>query len=157
MPTRVVKLCRQGCSSRSHDADLVGNLEGIALLSEDDEGLLLAAGGDHGVDLANLDVVEVLAGLSDLGLGGSLVHDEHEGVVVLSDLDGGLGAAGELDDRKLVVGVFLLVGVRDGLGATLHLQGSGASEGDLGPSVGLLGVVSTLLNLLASVLSLQLR
>ena len=44
----------------SHDADLVGNLKSVLLLGEDAVGLLITAGSDEGVDLLDLDAVELL-------------------------------------------------------------------------------------------------
>ena len=124
------------------------------LLGEDHVGFLLAAGGDHGVDFADLDRVELLAGLLDHGLGGALVDDEHKGVVVLNGLDGRLGAAGVLNDGVLVPGVLLLYGVRNTFGLAGKGEGLGASEGDLGPGLGLGGVVGALLDLSRSLLGL---
>ena len=91
-----------------------------------------------------------------MGLVGFLINDEHKGVVVFSDLDSSLRATGVLDDGILViVGLFLLVGAKGSQGLAAKLLDLWATESDGGPAVGLLGRVSTLLNLLASVLSLK--
>ena len=148
-------MLKQKESSCSHNADLVGNFESVAFFSKHNEGLLFTTGGDRGVDLADLGGESFLASSLDLGLVGLLINDEHKGIVVFSDLDSGFRTAGVLDDGILViVGLFLLVGVvlSQGLGA--KLLNLGATESGRGPAVGLLGVVSTLLNLFASVLSL---
>ena len=49
--------------------------------------LLVALGRDERVDLLHLDAVQLLASLLDGGLGGALVNDEHEGVMVFDSLD----------------------------------------------------------------------
>ena len=103
------------------------------VLGEDHVSLLLATGSDHGVHLADLDVVKVLAGLLDHGLGGASVNHEHEGVVVLDGLDGRLGAAGVLHDGVLVPGDLLGNRVHDSLGLTGEGQSLGASEGGVVP------------------------
>ena len=140
----------------SVEANLVSNLKGVALLLEHNESLLLAARGDHGVDLAHFAVgtVELFAGSLDLRLGGSLGDDEHEGVVVFRDFHGGLRSAWVLDDSELVVGVFLLVGVVLDFVVDLGLLGLWSSEGGGEPLGCFLGGVGTLLHLAGSVLSL---
>lgn len=115
----------------------------------------MAAWGDHGVDLAGLDVVELLASLADLWLGGGLGNNEDEGVVILSDFHGGLRSSWVLDDSVLVVGELLLVGVVLDLVVNLGLKGLWTLEGNGSPLAGLLDGVSTLLNLSSSVLSLH--
>lgn len=90
-----------GCS---HDSDLVSDLKSVVLLGQDNVGLLVTIGSDEGVDSLHGDVVEVLASLADGGLGGSLVNDEHERVVVFNSLDGALSAQGVLHDGVLVPG-----------------------------------------------------
>jgi len=139
----------------SHDADLVGNLKGVVLLGEDHVGLLVTAGGDEGVYLLDLDRVEFLAGLLDSGLGGTLVDNEDEGVVVLDGLDGALGAAGELDHGVLVPGVLLDNGVRDGLGGAGKTLGLGHAEGSLEPDLGLGCGVLSFLHVLGNCFSLN--
>ena len=41
--------------ARSHNSNLVGDLESVVILGQDNVGLLLAAGGDKSVDLADFD------------------------------------------------------------------------------------------------------
>ena len=103
------------------------------VLGEDHVSLLLATGGDHGVNLADLDVVEVLAGLLDHGLGGTAINHEDKGVVVLNSLDGRLGRTGVLHDGVLVPGDLLGNRVHDSLGLTGEGQSLGASEGGVVP------------------------
>lgn len=67
------------------------------ITGEGDVSLLLTSWGDKGVNLLNLDVVKLSAGLLDHDLGGSLVNDEDKGVAVLDGLDGGFGAEWVLD------------------------------------------------------------
>lgn len=147
------------------DTDLVGNVEGVLVGSEADEGLLLAVGADEGVDVGSLNVVELLEGSLDLALVGSAVDDEDEGVDLLDLLHGRLGVEGEQDGLVGVharsVGnrlprVLGLAGQLEGLGAVERDRGAdladlvagGALEGSLlggsgldglGPGLGLAG------------------
>jgi hypothetical protein len=127
------------------------------LLVEDHVGLLLTAGSDKGVDLLDLDVVELLAGLLDGGLAGALVNDEHEGVVVFDGLDGGLGGAGELHNCEFVPGELLLHGVHDSLGGTLLGESLGETESGLGPDLVLPDGVHALLHVFGNSLSLHIN
>ena len=52
----------------SHDANLVGNVEGVQVTGELDVGLLLALGRDQSVNFLDLDSVQLLNGLFDLVL-----------------------------------------------------------------------------------------
>ncbi len=52
----------------SHDANLVGNVEGVQVTGELDVGLLLALGRDQSVNFLYLDSVQLLDGLFDLVL-----------------------------------------------------------------------------------------
>ena len=49
---------------------------------------------DQGVDLGHLDTVQLLNSGLDLGLVGTLVHNEHKGVVIFNLLHGGLWKGG---------------------------------------------------------------
>ena len=128
----------------SHDSDFVGNLEGVVLLGEHNVGLLVAVGADEGVHLAHLDAVHVLDGSADHGLRGSLVNEEHEGVVVLNGLDSGLRGEGVVDHGVLVHKGLLLDGVLDGDGLADGRQSLGKSEGGVSPDLGLGSSVGTL-------------
>ncbi len=90
----------------SHNSNLVGDLESVVVLGQDHVGLLLATGGDKSVDLADFDLVKLLAGLFDHRLGGALVNHEDKGVVVFNSLDCALGGSGVSYDSVLVPGVF---------------------------------------------------
>ena len=59
---------------------------------------LLFLSPDEGIDLGDVDVVQLLDGGLDLVLVGLDVADEDQGVVVLDLLHGGLGRQGVLDD-----------------------------------------------------------
>ena len=103
------------------------------VLGENHVSLLGSLRGDHGVDLADLDRVEVLASLLNHGLGGTSVNHEDEGVVVLDGLDGRFGRSGVLDDGVLVPGNLLGDRVDDSLGLTGKGKSLGASEGGVVP------------------------
>lgn len=78
------------------------------LLGKHHIGLLVAVRADEGVNLAHLDAIHILDGATDDGLGGSLVNEEDEGVVVFDGLNGGLGGEGVRNDGELVhQGLFL--------------------------------------------------
>ena len=126
------------------------------VLGENHVSLLGSLRGDHGVDLADLDRVEVLASLLNHGLGGTSVNHEDEGVVVLDGLDGRLGASGVLHDGVLVPGDLLVDRVNDSLSLAGKGEGLGASEGSVVPFLRLGGGVSALLNLFSNLLSLKL-
>ena len=53
--------------SRRFPPHLVGHLDGVVVGAEADKRLLAAVGADQGVDLDNLDVVQLLHGQLDLG------------------------------------------------------------------------------------------
>merc|ERR1712045_1053640 len=67
-----------------------------------DVGFLLTIRSDEGVDLGDVDVVQLLDCILDLRLVGALVDDEDEGVVVLNLLHGRLGCQGEFDNLELI-------------------------------------------------------
>lgn len=102
--------------ARSHNSDLVGDFEGVVVLGQDHVGLLFTTRGDQGVDLADFDLVKLLAGLLDHGLGSAFVNHEYECVVVFDGLDSALGGSGVSNDSVLVPGVFLVNRVDDSLG-----------------------------------------
>lgn len=131
-----MKLKRMGREqSVLHDANLVGDLESLLLLGDLHVGLLGAVRSDQSVDLDWLEVVQLLAGLLYLGLGGVRIDHENEGVVVLDGPDGALARDWELDDGELVVGGELLV--RHMLDLVGHRRDVGLrpSELDLGPDL----------------------
>jgi len=78
------------------------------ILGKDHVSLLLTAGSNHSVYLADLDTIESNASLLDHGLSGALVNNEGESVVVFNGLDGALGAFGVLDNGILVPSDLLL-------------------------------------------------
>jgi len=125
------------------------------VLGEDHVGLLQAAGGDHGVNLADLNGVEVLDGLLDQGLGGTTVNDKDKGVVVFDGLDGRLRGSGLLYDCVLVPSDDLVDTVHDCLGLAGKSEGLRASEGGVVPLLGFGSGVRTLLDLFSNLLSLQ--
>ena len=81
------RLARRQPQDCSHDADLVGNLEGLEVVRELHVGLLVTSGGDQSVDLLDLNSVELLDGRLDGGLVSLLLDDENESVAVLNVLD----------------------------------------------------------------------
>lgn len=91
--------------ARSHNSNLVGDLESVVVLGQDNVSLLLAAGGDKSVDLADFDRIKFLDSLFDRRLGGTLVNHKDESVVVLNSLDCALGGSGVSNDGVLVPGV----------------------------------------------------
>ena len=129
----------------SHDSDLVGHIEGILITCQFNIGLLQSLGSDESVDLLNLDPVKSLDGLLDLSLVGLFLDYENESVVVLDGLDGGLGAEWVLHDIEAVVGL-----LRDTsewiLWDSLLDEGLWSLEGNLGPDLGLAGLVDTSLH-----------
>ena len=127
------------------------------LLGEGHVGLLVAVRSDEGVHLSDGDAVELLASLADGGLGGALVNDEDERVVVLNRLDGALSAEGVLHDSVHVPSRLLLEAVHLGLGVAALSQSLGQTEGNLGPDLGLLGSVRALLHVLSNLLSLLIQ
>lgn len=109
--------------------------------SQSDVGLLGTVWSNQGVDLLNLDIVQLLNGSLDLVLVGLQGNLENQGVTVLDLLDGGLRGNWGLDD---LVGIQSSV-VRNG-GSSVswlsgQLQGVWKSEGGVGSHLGgLLGV-----------------
>ncbi len=91
--------------ARSHNSNLVGDLESVVILGQDNVGLLLAAGSDESIDLADFDRVKILDGLLNQRLGGTLVNDENESVVVFNSLDSALGGSGVSNNGVVVPGV----------------------------------------------------
>ena len=105
-------MCPPDCS---HDSDFVGNVKSVLVRGEGDVGLLLTSWGDEGVNLLDLDAVELGAGLLDHDLGGSLVNDENKGVAVLDGLDGRLGAEWVLDHGEFIESNHWLNGLQKNL------------------------------------------
>ena len=92
-------MCPPYCS---HDSDFVGNIKSVLVAGEGDVSLLLTSWGDEGVNLLDLDAVELGASLLDHDLGGSLVNDENKSVAVLDGLDGGFRAEWVLDHGEFI-------------------------------------------------------
>ena len=97
---------------------------------------------DQGVDLGAVDLVHALDSGLDLALVGQLVHDEHEGVVLLDLLHGRLGGQREPHDAVLVqalqAGRGLAHGLAHNLRVAAQLQGLRAVEVSLGADLDLL-------------------
>jgi len=87
---------------RLYDANLVGDVQSIVVRGKTNVRLLLSIRPDEGIDLGDLDVVELLDCHLDLRLVGALVYDEDEGVVVLDLLHRGLRRQRVLDDLELI-------------------------------------------------------
>ena len=130
----------------SHNADLVGNIQGVLLSRDHDVSLLEAVGSDEGVDSRDLDVVELLAGFLNHWFVRSSVNDEDEGVAVFDGLDGALSAQRVLDDSVLVPSLFLLDAGSGILRSTGKGQSLGSSEGGVGPDLVLSDGVASLLD-----------
>ena len=113
---------------------------------EGNVGLLFSSGSVEGVDLSNLELVELLAGLLDHFLVGSFVHDEYKSVVVLNGLDCRFAAQGVLDDSELVESVVGLHRSQQDLWSSLLHTSFGQSEGGSRPDLGFSGGVSALLD-----------
>ena len=85
---------------------------------------------DEGVDLGDVDIVQLLDGGLDLVLVGLDVADEDEGVVVLDLLHGALGGQGVLDDVVSVRVAPLGPRLPGVLGVTRRTEGVWPSEQD---------------------------
>ena len=108
--------------------------------------LLLTSWGDEGVNLLDLDAVELGASLLDHDLGGSLVNDENKGVAVLDGLDGRLGAEWVLDHGELVEGVQSLHSLDNDLWSSLLVVNFWSSKCGVSPDLGFLSGMSTFLH-----------
>ena len=84
------------------DANLVSHVQCIIIVGETNVSLLKSVWSDQCVDLERINLVQLLHGKLDLWLVGTLVNDEHQGVVVLNLLHGRLGGERVLDDRVVV-------------------------------------------------------
>ncbi len=129
---------------RSHNSDLVCNVKGVLVLGEGDVGFLVSFWSVEGVNLLNLKLVQLLAGLLDHSLVGSFVNDKYQSVVVLNGLDCGLTAQWVLDNSELVEGVQVLHGLQCNFGASLLDLGGWSSESNGTPDLGLSGGVGSL-------------
>ena len=97
---------------------------------------------DQGVDLDDIDLVERLERLLDLGLVRLDVDQEDQGVVLLDLLHRALGVERVDDDLVLVQAGRVRDGLAQVLGRARELQGLGAVERGRGPDLALLvGVV----------------
>ena len=94
--------------------------------------LLQAVGSDQRVDLGGLDVIYLADGLLNLSLVGGDVDNEHQSVVLLNLLHGGLGGQGVLDHVELLGALHRLLHGAGELGGTGELQGLGLEEVNLG-------------------------
>lgn len=109
--------------------------------SQSDVSLLGTVRSDQGVDLLNVNIVQLLNGSLDLVLVGLQGNLENQGVTVLDLLDGSLRGNWGLDD---LVGIQSSVVRNSGSsvsGLSSQLQGVWKSEGGVGSHLsGLLGV-----------------
>ena len=97
------------------NSNFVGDIQSIIIRSETNIGLLVSGGSDQGVHLGHVDVIQLLDSSLDLVLVGLDVTDEHQCVVVLDLLHGGLSGQGVLD-----YGVSIhLIPLRSGLAGVL--------------------------------------
>ena len=129
---------------RSHNTDLVGNIKGVLVLGEGDVGLLLSSWSVEGVNLLDLELVQLLARLLDHSLVGSFVNDKYKSVVVFNGLDCGLTGEWVLDNCELVEGVQVLHGLHSDLGHSLLHLCRGSSELHSGPDLCSSGGVGSL-------------
>lgn len=96
---------------------------------------------DQGVNLDNINVVQLLQRQLDLGLVRLDVHDEDEGVVLLNLLHGALGVERVHNDLVLVQARCVRDRLARVLGSARQLQGLRAVEAGRVPSLlGLVGV-----------------
>jgi hypothetical protein len=135
---------------------LVGNVKSVVVRGESDVSLLLSIGTetvrkirmsqrilipyhtshdrvnspDQSPDLEGLDVVQLLDGLLDLPLVALQVDDEHQSVVLLNLLHGGLGVQGVLDGPELVHPGQVVDRLSRVLGSTGESEGLGSVERD---------------------------
>ena len=140
---------------RSHNTNLVCNLEGIMLLGKDNVCLLFTSWCNHSVYLADFDWIEVLACLLNIGFGGALVNNKDESVVIFNCLDCTFGASWVFDNGVLVPCMFLLDTVWNSFGLTGKSESLWKSECDLGPGLCLGSGMNSLLYLLCSLSSLK--
>jgi len=113
---------------RLDDSNLVGDIESVIVRRKANVRLFLTIRPDEGVDLGDLDVVQLLDSHLDLRLVGALVDDEDEGVVVLDLLHSRLGRQRVLDDLELIQ-PWSLGGAAPGvLGRARQVQGLGSAE-----------------------------
>ena len=118
----------------SDKTDLVGQVKGVLILGKSDVSLLLSIGSVEGVDASDLDVVDLLESISDLGLSGLMINDEDHSILVFDLFHGLFGVYGVSDDGVLVESK--LNGVKIGgisliFGISSQSQSSGSVESDL--------------------------
>lgn len=119
----------------------VGNIQGIVVSSQSDVSLLGTIWSDQGVDLLNVNLVQLLNGSLDLVLVGLDAHLQNQGVTVLNLLDGGLRGNWRLDDLVSVQSGVVWDGLSGVSWGSGQLQGLWQSEGSVGSNLGdLLGV-----------------
>jgi len=92
-------------NSSLDDSDLVSDVQSIVVRSQAHVCLLVSGGTHQGVNLGDVDVVQLLDSALDLMLVGLDVTDEDQGVVILNLLHSWLSGKGVLND---VVSVHLV-------------------------------------------------
>ena len=139
----------------SHHSNLACDFKRVLALVDLDVGLLEALGGDERVDLLDFYAVELAASLLDKWLGGALVDDERESVVVFDGLDHALTGQRVLHDGVLVPGGLARHRVALHLGIARERFGLGESESDLVPDLRFFLGMSALLHCTSCSLSLK--
>jgi hypothetical protein len=110
---------------------------------------------DQSPDLEGLDVVQLLDGLLDLPLVALQVDDEHQRVVLLNLLHGGLSVQGVLDGPELVHPGQVVDRLSRVPGGTGESEGLGSVERDRGSDLADRGRVGSLKGGLLGGLSLD--
>lgn len=111
---------------------------------ESDESLLGTIRSDEGVDLGNLNIVELLDGSLDLVLVGLDVNGNNEGVVLLNLLDRDLRVDVVLNDLELVESGVVSNRLALVLGGSGKAESLGLTESSVGTDLQGLGLVNTL-------------
>ena len=133
-------------SNCSHNTDLVGNIKGIHITGESNVGFLLASWSVKSVNLSDLDLVKLLACLSDHFLVGFFVDKEDKGVVIFNCLDGRFRAQWVLDNSVFVECVLSFDSSKKDLCASLLDSGLWSSESGVGPYSSFSGSMSAFLD-----------
>lgn len=114
------------------DADLVGDVKSVVIASQTHISLLLAVGSDETVHLRHFDVVELANGGANVILVGAEMNLEHQSVVVLDLLHGGLSRQRILDDVECIHAVAGWNGLSRILGIARQSECSRAAEANCG-------------------------
>ena len=117
--------------------------------------LLEAGWRVESVHLLHLDSVELATGLLDGWLGGALVNDEDESVVVFNGLDNALGSKWVLDKCVLVESVLVHSGACENLWFAIKSLGFWESKGNFAPYLCFFLGMSSLLHSFSYILSLR--